>query len=52
MVNDVLGCHEGYVPEDFHRDEGINRIFNLRSGPISAAILIDIDLPQAAAQQP
>jgi hypothetical protein len=51
MIDDVLGCREGYIPEDFNRDEGVNRIFNLRSGPISAAILIDIDLPQTV-QQP
>lgn len=46
IEDDVLGCKEGYVAEDFNRDEGINRIFNLRSGPIAAAILIDIDLPE------
>jgi hypothetical protein len=45
IINDVLGCSEGYIPDDFASDEGVNRIFNLRSGPISAAILIDIDLP-------
>jgi hypothetical protein len=45
MVDDVLGCREGYVPEDFDHDEGVNRIFNLRNAPISAAIVIDIDLP-------
>lgn len=45
IVKDVLGCTEGYVAEDFASDEGVNRIFNLRSGPIAAAILIDIDLP-------
>ena len=45
MVDDVLGCREGYVPEDFDHDQGVNRIFNLRTAPISAAIVIDIDLP-------
>jgi hypothetical protein len=45
MVDDVLGCRDGYVPEDFDHDQGVNRIFNLRTAPISAAIVIDIDLP-------
>ena len=45
IVSGVLGCAEGYIPDDFASDEGVNRVFNLRSGPISAAILIDIDLP-------
>jgi hypothetical protein len=56
----ALGCptsswtmcsgHEGYVPEDFRNDEGINRIFNQGSGRIAAAILIDIDLPETVEQ--
>jgi hypothetical protein len=41
----VLRCTEGYVPDDFASDPGVDRIFNLRSRPISAAILIEIDLP-------
>jgi hypothetical protein len=45
VVNDVLGCKEGYIPESFDSDAGVNRIFNLRGAPIAAAILIDIDLP-------
>jgi hypothetical protein len=45
MVDDVLGCREGYVPEDLNHDEGVNRTFNLRAAPISTAIVIDIDLP-------
>ena len=45
MIDDMLGCREGYVPEDFNHDEGVNRIFNLRTAPISAAVVIDIDLP-------
>lgn len=49
IVNGVLGCAEGYIPDDFATDEGVNRVFNLRSGPISAAILIDIDLPAGPA---
>jgi hypothetical protein len=31
MVDDVLGCREGYIPEDSNHDEGVNRIFNRRS---------------------
>lgn len=50
ILDDVLGCKEGYVPENFNGDAGINRIFNLRSGPIAAAILLDIDLPETVEQ--
>jgi hypothetical protein len=41
---------EGCVAEDFGSDEAVNRIFYQRTGPISAAILIDIDLPDAAVE--
>jgi hypothetical protein len=50
IIHGVLGCSEGYVPDDFASDAGIERIFNQRSGPIAAAILIDIDLPAEASQ--
>ena len=42
----VIGCKEGYIAgADPTKDEGLFRVFNLRSGPISAAISINIDLP-------
>jgi hypothetical protein len=44
MVDDLLGCRAGYVPEDFSRDLGIQNIFYARDWPIVAAIVIDIDL--------
>jgi hypothetical protein len=42
----VIGCKEGYIAGvNPMEDEGLFRVFNLRSGPISAAISISIDAP-------
>jgi hypothetical protein len=42
----VIGCKEGYIAgTNPMEDEGLFRVFNLRSGPISAAISINIDAP-------
>jgi hypothetical protein len=42
----VIGCKEGYIAGvNPLKDEGLFRVFNLRSGPISAAISISIDAP-------
>jgi hypothetical protein len=42
----VLGCKEGYLAGTTpFEDEGLFRVFNRRSGPISAAISITIDAP-------
>jgi hypothetical protein len=42
----VLGCKEGYLAgTNPFKDEGLFRVFNRRSGPISAAISITIDAP-------
>jgi hypothetical protein len=51
MADEVLACNEGYIPDNFELDAGINRIFNQRTGPIAAAILVDIDLPADVEQQ-
>jgi hypothetical protein len=43
----VLGCKEGHRGgTDLMSDESLFRVFNLRSGPISAAISITIDAPE------
>jgi hypothetical protein len=43
----VLGCKEGHRGgTDPMSDENLFRVFNLRSGPISAAISITIDAPE------
>ncbi|MBX9599561.1 MAG: hypothetical protein K2X35_01105 [Bryobacteraceae bacterium] len=42
----VIGCKEGYLAgTNPVEDEGLFRVFNLRSGPMSAAISINIDAP-------
>jgi hypothetical protein len=51
MVDDLLGCREGYVPENFSSNLGIQSIFYARDWPIVSAILIDIDLPATVNQQ-
>ena len=48
--DEVLACKQGYVSEDPGTDEGLNRVFNQRSGPIAAAIRFDINLPEALLQ--
>jgi hypothetical protein len=49
VADQVLGCREGYIAgKNPFEDEGLFRIFNLRGGPISAAILITIDAPGEA----
>jgi hypothetical protein len=43
----VLGCKEGYLAgKTPFEDEGLFRVFNRRSGPISAAISVTIDAPE------
>jgi hypothetical protein len=43
----LLGCKEGFrAGTDPMSSEGLNRVFNLRGGPISAAISITIDAPE------
>jgi hypothetical protein len=43
----LLGCKEGFrAGMDPMSSEGLNRVFNLRGGPISAAISITIDAPE------
>ncbi len=43
----VIGCKEGYLAgANPVEDMGLFRVFNLRSGPISAAISINIDAPR------
>ncbi len=46
MIDEVLSCHEGYVADDGLQNPGLQRVFNQRSGPIAAAIRIDINLPE------
>lgn len=46
VTDRVLGCHEGYVTEEGVQNEGLQRVFNQRSGPIAAAVRIDIVLPE------
>jgi hypothetical protein len=42
----VLGCQEGHLAgTNPFEDEALFRVFNLRSGPISAAISVTIDAP-------
>ena len=44
VVNELLGCHEGYVAER-HDDPGVQAVFFGRTSPISAAIGINIEVP-------
>lgn len=47
VADRVLGCNDGYLAgTNPFQDEGLFRVFNRRSGPISAAISITIDAPQ------
>ena len=46
VADRVIGCKEGYIAgTNPMKDEGLFRVFNMRSGPISAAISITIDAP-------
>ena len=45
VVDLLLGCRVGYVAEDLLRDEGLERVFYRRTGPIAAAIAVTIDAP-------
>lgn len=45
MSSEVLSCREGYIADDPASDDGLNAVFNLRSGPISAAFRISITAP-------
>jgi hypothetical protein len=47
IIEEVLACRAGYVTENFDGDPGIERVFAQRNAPIAAALLIDIDLPEA-----
>jgi hypothetical protein len=49
IAEEVLGCREGYVVDGERVDPGLARIFNQRSGPIAAAVRLDILLTQAPA---
>ncbi len=40
----LIRCHEGYVAEN-RQDEGLHRVFSLRSGPISSAVAVTFDAP-------
>ncbi|WP_419859583.1 hypothetical protein [Candidatus Palauibacter sp.] len=40
----LVTCQEGYIAED-PADEGLDRVFNRRAGPISAAISVTFDAP-------
>jgi hypothetical protein len=51
IASGILGCREGYVASDPANDEGLLRVFNLRSAPIAAAVRFDIDLGQWEGQQ-
>lgn len=43
----VIGCQEGYIAgTNPMEDEGLFRVLTLRSGPISAAISINLDAPE------
>ncbi|MFC8718047.1 hypothetical protein [Kitasatospora sp. NPDC057198] len=46
VVDRVLSCFEGYVVDDGDENEGLRRVFNLRSAPIAAAVRIDINIPE------
>jgi hypothetical protein len=46
VVDLVIACKEGYLAgTNPFQDEGLYRVFNLRAGPISAALSITIDAP-------
>ena len=44
VVNLLLECDTGYIAEG-PNDNGLNYIFNRRSGPISAALAVTLDAP-------
>ena len=46
VADRVIGCEAGYIAgTNPMQDEGLFRVFNMRGGPISAAISITIDAP-------
>jgi hypothetical protein len=49
IAQEVLGCRDGYVVDGKRVDPGLARIFNQRSGPIAAAVRVDILLNEAPA---
>lgn len=46
MADHVLSCREGYISDHPTSDEGLDRVFNRRGAPISAAIRVSIDAPE------
>lgn len=50
VAEKLLGCTEGYVVEgdEWESNDGLRAVFNRRTGPIAAAIRIDIVFPQQA----
>lgn len=44
VVHPLLECETGYIA-DGPNDNGLNYIFNRRSGPISAALAVTLDAP-------
>ncbi|MGC4990517.1 hypothetical protein [Nocardia salmonicida] len=45
VIAGILSCTEGYVVDDGIDNAGLQRVFNQRTAPISAAIRLDINLP-------
>jgi hypothetical protein len=45
MIDEVLGCREGYMADEGIQNAGLQAVFNRRTGPIAAAIRIDINIP-------
>lgn len=44
VVSLLLECETGYIAQSRH-DDGLNYIFNRRTGPISAALAVTLDAP-------
>ena len=44
VVNLLLECETGYIANS-PDDNGLNYVFNRRTGPISAALAITLDAP-------
>lgn len=49
VVDLLLGCRVGYVAEDLLQDEGLERVFYRRTGPIAAALAVTVDAPEGQA---
>lgn len=46
ITTEVLTCKQGYIAQPGVADAGLNAVFYQRTGPISAAIRFDIDVPE------